>query len=298
MKKVTLSIDTTGDYTKTEIKERGLKYIPMAYIANGKPSYEVFDSPEEFYAFFKKIDDGMMPTTTQLNVFEMRDYFEKLLKETDDDIVHFTLSSGLSGTYQCAADAAEQINKNLQEKNQAQKIYVVDTKGATQTICCLVDYAIGLRDEGKTAEEIVKASEEFRDRQQIFIVVDDLSHLKRGGRVSGPSAVIGTILNVKPIIIINSEGKLIVHAKAIGLKKAFAFLLDSIKKLEQQITKQTVTVAHTGTGMLQHAKDLAQKVQDEFKCQTVIKHIGTVIGTHLGPNALALVFNGKKRLSK
>lgn len=301
MEKVILSIDTTGDYMISEIEERGLKYIAMAYIVNSKPMYEVYNSSEEFYEFFNKIDNGMTPTTTQLNLYELKEYFNKLLSEANGDIVHFTLSSGLSGTYQCAFDAADEINKELAEKAgtaKPRKIHVVDTKGATQTICHIVENAVKLRNEGKSAEEIAKASEEYRDHQQIFILVNDLSYLKRGGRISGVSAAIGTLLSVKPIIILNDEGKLIIHAKALGFKKAASFLVNSIKEFGQEITKQTVIVAHTGPRMLEYSRELAQKFESDFKCKTEVKHIGTVIGTHLGPDAIAVIFSGKKRLHK
>jgi len=299
MNKVILSIDTTGDYLKSEIEPRGLKYIPMAYIVDDKPVYEICDSSEEFYAFFKKIETGAVLKTTQLNMFEMKEYFERILSETEGDIIHYTLSSGMSGTYQCAFDAAEELNKKFEPNlSGSRKIYVVDTLGATQTICHLVDYAIKLRDEGKTTEQIIKASEEFRDRQQTFITVNDLGHLKRGGRISGISAAVGTLLNIKPIIIINDEGKLIVHAKEMGIKKTLSFMVSAIKKYGTNITKQTIIVAHTGQGMCEYAKELVQKIKDEVKCEAEIKHIGTVIGTHLGPDALAIVFSGKNRLHK
>ena len=282
----------------SEIKEHGLKYIPMAYITDGKPNYEVFNSSKEFYDFFKRIQSGAIMTTTQLNLFEMKEYFERLLKETDGDIIHFTLSSGMSGTYQCASDAAEEINTKLKADGKAKKIYVIDSLGATQTICHLVDYAVNLRDEGKAADQIVKESEEFRNHQQIYITVNDLSHLKRGGRISGVSAAVGTLLNIKPIIIINDEGKLVVHAKEMGMKKALTFMINAIKKYGLNTTKQTIIIGHTGQHMYEYAKELAQKIKDEVKCDATVKHIGTVIGTHLGPDSVALVFNGKNRLHK
>lgn len=298
MKKIILSVDTTADYMLSEIKERGLKHIPMAYVMNDQPVYEVFDSSDEFYAFFKKIEDGAILKTTRLNMFEMKEYFEHLLLETEDDIIHYPLSGGLSGTYQSALDASEEINKELEKRKTNRKIYVVETFGATQSICHLVDYAIKLRDEGKSAEEIIRLTEEFRDHQQIFMMVNDLAHLKRGGRVSGVSAAMGTLFNIKPILILNNEGKLVIYSKETGMKKAFSSLINAIKKYGQDIVKQTVIVAHSGKSMCDHGKELAQKIKNELRCETILKHIGTVIGTHLGPDALMVIFSGVNRLYK
>lgn len=296
--KVTLSVDSTSDYMISEIQQRGVKYIPMAYIVENKPVCEIFNSSEEFYAFYKKIESGIELKTTRLNMAEIKEYFERLLFETEGDIIHYPLSSGLSGTCQCAIDAADEINKELELKKAGRKIYVVDSFGATQTICHLVDYAVKLRDEGKSSKEIIKLTEEFRDRQNVFITVSNLIHLKRGGRISGIGAAVGTLLGIKPIIIINDEGKLVVHSKEMGMKKALSFIVNSIKRYGEEISKQKIIIGHTGAHMYEYAEELVKKIKDEFKCETEIKHIGSVIGAHLGPDAVALVFIGKPRLHK
>ncbi|MGD9901543.1 MAG: DegV family protein [Spirochaetales bacterium] len=290
MKQVIISSDSCLDEFKSVLVENNVSYIPMLYILD-KEYRDNFDSQEDYDNFYAKMKDGAMPTTSMLNAFEVEEYFEKLIKQYDCDIVHISLSSALSGTYDNSNQAAESVMQKYKDN----KIYVVDSLSATQGQNILVKYAVQERNKGKTAQGIFNELQEIKHKIQHWFLISDLFHLRRGGRISGAKAVIGTVLQTKPILTINNEGKLDIVAKAIGTKKAIKILVDKLEEMGLENIEQDVYIAQANC--LEDAELLKKFTQKHFhKVNVIIKNIGPVIGSHTGPDTLGIVFLGKDRV--
>jgi len=222
--KFILTTDTSCDAFKSDLNAHNIPWIPLTYTLDGAEHADNYSSDNEYQAFYDKLATGAMPTTSQINTFAHEEFFEKVFaNHPDGDIVHLTLSGGLSETVNSARIAAS----NMQERHASRKVHIVDTLSATQGHNQILDFALELR-ETATALEAVAAIEEYRSKINAWFMVDDLHHLKRGGRVSKLSAVFGTLLKIKPILTINNEGKLAVVKKAKGHAGALNFLLEVI----------------------------------------------------------------------
>ena len=206
MSKFILSTDSSADLFKSFLKENNIYCIVMKRILDGREIAELYDSTAEFDNFYEEIKKGALPTTTQLNSYELQEYFNDILeKEKEGDIIHIPLSSGLSGSCDNAKATAEEINKTLTGR----KIYVVDSLLASGGIAMLLDALIEMRNAGKSTAEALKRAEDLRAHQHTWVIVSDLFHLKRGGRISGMKAALGTLLGVKPIIVVSKNGRLV-----------------------------------------------------------------------------------------
>ena len=291
MKKVIISSDSCLDELKDTLKELKVEYMPMVYILD-KEYRDNFNTQEEYNSFYEQMKNGALPTTSMLNAFEMETYFEALIKEHDCDIVHMSLSSGLSGTYDNTLKASETV----MEKYPNNKIYIVDSLSATQGQNLLTHIAVKERDKGKTAQGIFNVLQEVKHNLQHWFFINDLFHLRRGGRISSAKAVIGTVLQTKPILSITNEGKLEIQAKAIGTKKAVKMLYDKVEEMGlENKENNTVYIAHAHCQ--EDAELLKKYVNKHFnKVEVVIKNIGPVIGSHTGPGALGVIFLGKERI--
>jgi DegV family protein with EDD domain len=292
MQKVLISTDTSADMFLSQMRDLDVRHIVLPYIENGTPVYEVPDSREDVFRFYDKIEHGLMPTTSQLNEDEYRVYFEKLLAECAGDVLHFSLSSGLSASYFNAARAAAALNKALTGR----RVCVFDTLGATQTIAALVEYAAVLRDGGTTAEEILPLITQKRDGQQAWIIVNNLQHLKRGGRVGGAAAAVGTVFNIKPIINVDDAGKLSVQFKERGLNHAVNRVIKLIADNGIDLSGQTIIPVHTGRATYELAQNLGERMVKKFGCKMDLRFIGPVIGAHTGADTFAVLAEGKPRI--
>ncbi len=278
----TLSTDTSCDIFKSELKARGIEYRPLVYTIDDVPYFDELDADADYKAFYDKIRAGKMPTTSQINVAEHEEFFDALCDKYDGDIVHITLSSGLSSTYASACKAAETVNAK-----RGKRVYIVDSLGATIATRHVVDEAERLRDEGMTAENAVAALNVFIAHMQTWFMPFDLMHLKRGGRVSGPSAYIGTALHIKPIILINKYGGLSVMQKAMGAGKGLSVMTEIYKKRAAKAPHKAYIASADS--------DLAQVLLEKIKaarpdCNVEIGWIGPVIGAHTGCNAVGVSF--------
>ncbi|HEY8419692.1 MAG TPA: DegV family protein [Clostridia bacterium] len=285
-----LSADSCCDYFKSDLKKYNIKYIPMAYIIDDVEYRDNFDSDQEYKDFYDKLRSGKMPKTTQLSPFETAEYFEKWLQEEEGDIVHISLSGGLSAT----AANAKQAAKEVMEKYPGRKIYAIDSKGATQGQRYVLDVARRLRDEGKSAQEVAEHLEEVINRVHHWIFAKDLFHLKRGGRISPAVAMVGTVLGIRPIIVINHKGQLCPFDKERGVAKTLKYAVNALKKYG----KKDVNLAY-----IAHADDyetaelLKNMILEETSVKEVqIGYIGPVIGSHTGPGTVGLVFEADKRI--
>lgn len=292
MEKMILSTDSSSDVFRSKLADLNVRQIPLTFTIDGVTYEDDFDSDDRYKHFYKQLREGKMPTTSQINAYLHEEYFSKLVEEGYNAIVHLTLSSGLSSTYQSACQAAQTVMEN----NAGVKIYIVDSLGATQAQRIMLDEGIMLRDAGKSAKEVAAGMEKCASETQVFIIVDDLYHLKRGGRVSGAAAFVGSALKLKPIVILNAEGKLQVIAKIQGARKALKYCFDRMKEQAVDLDNQTIYLASADAGDL--AQELREMIEAECKCKVVTGWIGPVIGSHTGAGTLGLVYRGKERLTK
>ncbi|MDE6966759.1 MAG: DegV family protein [Clostridiales bacterium] len=278
----TLSADTSCDILRNEMTARGIEYRPLVYTIDYVPHFDEFAKDEDYKGFYDQIRAGKMPTTSQINIVEHEEFFETLLDKYEGDIVHVTLSSGLSSTYASACKAAENVN----EKH-GKRVYVVDSLGATIATRHVVDEAQRLRDEGVCAADAAEQLKQFTYKLQTWFMPTDLMHLKRGGRVSGPSAYIGTALNIKPIINFDKYGALAVVQKKMGAGKGIAAMVEAFKKLSAAVPHK-VYIASADSEFAEELLQKAKAVRPD--CQFEIGWIGPVIGAHTGCNAVGISF--------
>ena len=278
----TLSADTSCDIFRNEMTARGIEYRPLVYTIDDVPHFDEFAKDEDYKGFYDQIRAGKMPTTSQINIVEHEEFFETLLDKYEGDIVHVTLSSGLSSTYASACKAAENVN----EKH-GKRVYVVDSLGATIATRHVVDEAQRLRDEGVCAADAAEQLKQFTYKLQTWFMPTDLMHLKRGGRVSGPSAYIGTALNIKPIINFDKYGALAVVQKKMGAGKGIAAMVEAFKKLSAAVPHK-VYIASADSEFAEELLQKAKAVRPD--CQFEIGWIGPVIGAHTGCNAVGISF--------
>lgn len=296
MSKFIISTDSSADIYIDNLKKHNIYCILMKRIVNGKEIGEIFNSEKEFENFYEEIKNGALPKTSQLNSYELEAYFNDILTaEKNGDIIHIALSSGLSGTYENAKAAAVEINKKLTDR----KIYVIDSLIATGGIEMLTDKLLTLRDNETETAEAVKQIEAIRDRQQAWIIVTDLFHLKRGGRISGVKAALGTLLGVRPILIISKDGRLSIESTIKGSKKAIRYVINKIDELgikaRPDFFDNTIYLIRTSKSEIYN--EFKQSIIDAYP-QAKIKEtiVGPIVGTHLGDGCAVVLFEGAKRL--
>ena len=286
MSKFVITADSTVDLPKAFLEEKQVPVVSLSYIIDGATyrDGEGLTSKE----FYDKIREGAMPTTSQVNPEQARDLFEPILKG-GTDILHIAFTSGLSGTYNSCRIAAEELGEEYPDR----KIVVVDSLCAASGGGMLLYKAIELKEQGKSFDEIVTWVEENKLHVCHDVTVDDLFHLHRGGRVSKTSAVVGTIIKIKPIIHVNDEGKLIVIGKERGRKKALQTLVERMEEKSQGFENDIVMITHGDA--LEDAEYVKGLIQDKFGITNImINPLGTVIGSHTGPGVIALFYMGNR----
>lgn len=229
-----------------------------------------------------------MSRTSLINADAFEKAFREIL-ESGRDILHIEFSSALSGSLQNARTVAEKLNPLYENK-----IIVVDSLCASLGLGLLVDYAVRMKEEGKSIDEAAGWVEENKLHIIHWFTVDDLNFLKRGGRVSGVSAFLGTMLKIKPIMDVDDQGRLIPHFKVRGRRKAITGMFEKMKEDILHPEGQRVFISHGDC--LKDAEFLAGLIKDEFAIDSVlINYVGPVIGSHSGPGTLALFYYGKQR---
>lgn len=276
--------------------------LPLEYIRENKielislrVKYESEDLPDDlgqsikYKDFYNKIKKGVTATTSQANAFYFEEEFRKQIK-LDKSIIYIGFSSALSGCINSARIAKEIIEEEIPKAN----ITIIDSKSASLGLGLLVYKATEMIKEGKTKEEIVKWIEENKLKVNHWFTVDDLNHLKRGGRISSTVAIVGTILNIKPIMHVDKEGKLIPVTKVKGRKKAIKDLFERFKENIINPEEQTIFISHGDCP--EEAEVLRDLILAQYKVKDcIINYIGPVIGSHSGPGTIALFFIGNSR---
>lgn len=285
MNKFTISTDSTCDLYHDFVVENDIKFVSLTFtvIKDGKMEdrLDAFTDYSQYVAFYDELRKGALSKTAMLNYDAHFNHFRKMAEEGAEDVLHFTISSGLARTREVAAEAAAAVKAEFPKFN----VMVVDPLTATVGQGCLVRLAVKCRDEGKTVQEAYDYVMSVRLHIQHFIVADDLQYLKRGGRISAAVAAIGGALKIKPILSFDKEGKLAQIAKVRGVKKAMSFIKEKMEK-EGPNELKYVFIVHTGNE--EAAKELDDYVRTRFGIVPFTQIMGPVIGSHVGPNAFAL----------
>jgi DegV family protein with EDD domain len=289
MKKFIITTDTTCDLPQDYLKKNNIPLIPLYYSFEGTIYGENNDlEPKEFY---NKMRGGAMPTTMAVNPDTAKQIFSGLLEE-GYDILHIAFSSGLSGSYSATAMAAREL---CEEKPDA-KIVVVDSLCASLGEGLLVHKAVQLKEQGKSLDEIQKWLEKNQLHLCHVFTVDDLHHLHRGGRVSKTTAIIGTLINVKPVLHVDNEGHLIPLNNVRGRKKALMNLVDNMESRLDGYKDQNDIVFISHGDCIEDAEYVASLIKERFGIENVLIHyISPTIGAHAGPGTVALFFMGNER---
>ena len=288
-----LSCCSTADLSKEHFENRDIHYICFHYKLDGVDHPDDLGQTLPFEEFYKKMDEGADTVTSQVNVSEYVEYFSQFLEE-GKDILHVSLSTGISGTYNSAMNAALIARERYPER----KIYIVDSLGASSGYGLLMDKLADLRDSGMSIEEVRDWTEEHKLNLHHWFFSTDLKFYIKGGRISKTAGAIGTILGICPLLNMDNEGRLIPRAK-----------IRSKRKVIQEIVKRMEENADDGldysgkcyisqSACVEDAKEVARLVEERFPklCGKVeINYVGTTIGSHTGPGTVALFFWGKKR---
>ena len=283
--------DTTTDLPTDYVKEHNLGMMFVPYTLDGISYTE--ENNMDYQSFYQLMKEGKMPTTSQINPMEAREALEEYLKENRHLLV-LSFSSGLSGIYNNVRMAAEE----LMEERKDCKIIVLDSLGASMGEGLFVHKAVRMKEAGKSMEETASYLESHKQNVVHVFTVDDLNHLYRGGRVSKATAVIGTLVNVKPILHVDTEGHLVPIGKVRGRKKSLHALVDYMDdKMGNYLQENKEDIVFISHG---DALEDAQLVADEIKDRYGIEHflinpIGPTVGTHSGPGTIALFFMGEAR---
>lgn len=289
MREYVITTDNNADLPVEYYKEHNVGCMYFSYTMDDVLYKQGSYMPEgEFYG---KMRAGSMPTTAQVNPEEARLLFEPYLKE-GKDILHIAFSSGLSGTYNSCRIAVEELREEYPDRI----ITIIDSLAASLGQGLLVYLTQKLKEEGADMQTAAEWAENHRKNIVHLFTVDDLNHLYRGGRVSKTTAVLGGMLNIKPILHVDDEGKLIPIGKVRGRKKSIlelASLMDE-KLGSHKDTCDTIFISHGDC--LEDAKILAEKIKARYQINTeIINYVGLVIGAHSGPGTLALFFVGDLR---
>ena len=282
--------DATSDIPNEMANELNVKVVPMSF-SLGEKNYNHYPDYRELdiKTFYDKQRAGQTSLTTQINVAVYLDFFEEIIK-SDKDVLYISFSSALSSTYQSSVLATKELN----EKYPDFKIITIDSKAATLGETLLVKLAAQKKSEGMNIEDLSKWVADNHLKVCHYFTVDDLNHLKRGGRMTAMTAFIGTALDIKPILHVNDEGKLIPLDKVRGRKKALKVLFNYLAELSENLDEQTVFIGHGDC--IEDARYLESLIKEAYKVKEVIIHpIGPIIGSHTGPGAITLFFLGKHR---
>ena len=289
IKDFVITTDNTADLPYSYYKENGLEYMYLTYNLDGQVYGKENELPsKEFYA---RMRGGSMPTTSQINSEDAKEVWLPYLRE-GKAILHLAFSSGLSGSCNSARLAAE----DLKEEHPEYEIIVIDSLCASLGEGLFVHKAVELKREGKSMEEIAQWLEEHKLNFCHVFTVDDLHHLYRGGRVSRATAVLGSMINIKPVLHVDDEGHLVAVGKVRGRKRSLAALVDMMEERLGSYKGKNTEIFISHGDCQEDAEYVAALVKERYGIEKVlINTIGATIGAHAGPGTVALFFLGDKR---
>lgn len=288
MRKFAIVTDATADLLPDYVRDHSITVLPMEFTLWDKtfhhyPDYRELPADE----FYNALKAGATVKTTQINLATFTECFGSLVKY-GMDVLYIGFSSGISGTYQVSCMAAADVTEDYPDA----KVICVDSLGTVYGLGLLVEKADEMRSAGYTIDETAQWIRENALRVQHRFIVDDLQHLRRGGRVSPLAASLGSALNIKPVLEVDVEGKLEVCAKERGTKKAIENLL---KKFDENCSDkdQKIVVVHASNPL--GAMTICEELKKRGATNTVVSKLGPIIGAHAGPGLLGCVYFGSAR---
>lgn len=293
MSQFILSCCSTADKSKEYFDSRNIIYACFHYHIDDRDYLDDLGQSVTLTQFYQWMRDGAMPVTSQVNAEEFTKLWEPYLKE-GKDLLHVSLSSGISGEINSANIARDE----LMEKYPDRKIYVVDSLGASSGYGLFMDYLANLRDAGKEIEEVYQWAEEQKYHVQSWFYVSDLTWLKKGGRISASSAMLGTILNICPLMNIDEEGHLIPRKKVRTKNRVMEELVLKMEEHAENGKDYDGKCYICNSDCYEDARKVADMVESRFpalKGKVQIDSIGTVIGAHTGPGTVGVFFMGDRR---
>ena len=282
--------DSSADLGADMVQQLDVQVLPLSF-SMGQQIYHNYPDNREIdpHAFYQLLRQGEVATTSAVNVAQYTDALEPLL-QAGKDVLILAFSSGLSTTYNSSRIAVEELSEKYPER----KLYTVDTLCASLGQGLLVYLAAKQRSEGRSIDEVRDWAEENKLHMCHQFTVDDLHFLKRGGRISATTAVVGSMLQIKPVLHVDNEGHLINIAKARGRQASLKALVDKMEKTATDPANQVVFISHGDC--LEDAHTVEKMVKERFGVKEVyINYVGPVIGAHSGPGTLALFYVGSER---
>ena len=293
MKEYVLSCCSTVDLTKEFLNERNIHFISLHFEVDGVAYADDFGESITADELYAAMIAGADTKTSQVNVAEFEEYFERFLKE-GKDILHLSVSSGVSGTYNSASIAREELLERYPDR----KIWVVDSLGGSAGSGMMIEKLADMRDEGKTIDELYGWIEAHKLELQHWLFSTDLTYFVKGGRISKTSGFVGNLLNICPLIDVSVDGKLTPRRKIRTKKKVMAAIVDQMESLAQKGLDYSEKCFMCHSGCLEDAKTVADMIEERFrklKGKVEIYNIGPAIGCHSGPGTVGVFFWGKKR---
>ncbi len=283
-----LIIDADGELWYTRQEELNVDYIKMPFSYGGEEYYYDLGKNTDFKKFYSAVRSGEIPKTMALNPDEYIGIIEPYFKK-GEDILYVSFSHAMSGTF----GHLETALNTLKEKYPDRKCVVFDTKSISLGAGIQMEYAAELKNSGASDEEILEKLTEFTNRVAIYFVVDDLMHLKRGGRLSGVAAFAGTLLSLKPMLTTDERGSLKVYEKISGKRKALRRLAE---KVAEELTGTEYTVYVIDADCPEEGDSVAAMIKEKRPEAKIVRQlVGPVIGAHCGPGTVGVIFIADKR---
>ena len=286
-----ITCSSTADLPTEFVREHDITVLPYQFFMDGKEYYDDQGVSISTHDFYEKVRAGSMPTTSMVNADRYVAFFTPFL-EAGKDVLHLEFSSGLSGSF----DNAVMVAGQLMQKYPGRTIKVVDSLSASRGYGLFVHLVMLKKEEGATLDEAYTYAEELKWKITHWFAVESLEHLRRGGRVSRASAFLGTMLNIKPVLAFNNEGKIIPVEKIRGRKKS---LIEMVNKMEEDVDNPDGQIVYVGHGDApEDAEYVAQLIKERFPTvkETFINYTGPVIGVHSGPGTVNIHYVGKQRV--
>lgn len=293
MAKYILSCCSTADLSKEHFDKIDVKYICFHYELDGVEHPDDLGQTMPFEKFYRKMTEGAATKTSQVNSDEYYDFWKPYL-EQGYDILHLTLSSGISGSINSANIAREDLEEEFPDR----KLYVVDSLGASSGYGLIMDTLAGMRDEGRSIDELHDWIEQHKLDLNHWFFSTDLTFYIRGGRISKTAGTVGTILGICPLLNMDNEGRLIPRSKIRGKKKVIQEIVKRMEENAQDGLDYSGKCYISQSACMEDAEAVARLVEERFPKldgKVEINYIGTTIGSHTGPGTVALFFWGKRR---
>lgn len=293
MQKYILSCCSTADLSEEHFNNRDISYICFHFELDGTEYPDDLGKSVPFDTFYQAMQDGAETKTSQINADEFEEYFEPFLQD-GFDILHVTLSSGISGVINSANIASQTLSERYPER----KIRIVDSLGASSGYGLIMDKLADLRDEGKTIDEVYEWALSHRLNLHHWFFSTDLTFYIKGGRISKTAGVVGGLLNICPLLNMDNTGHLIPRYKIRTKKKVIRAIVEQMEKYAEDGTNYSEKCYISQSACYEDAKEVAELVEQRFpklNGKVEINHIGTTIGSHTGPGTVALFFWGTER---